>query len=98
MVVYDAETLDEVRNTGQTAGHCFDTYQPFMNSMGSTIFLETGDNYPRGMQIHEIKVKTKDGETSVTRTGRMVYTFKTSHATSATSRDYEFWFTEGETS
>ncbi len=75
-VVFDAETLKVVINTGQTSGHSFDNYLT-VDSKGDFIAIDLGDNYPRGINLHRFFDQR--------RTSKVVYTFKTLHGTTPKS-------------
>lgn len=75
-VVFDANTLEVIRNVGQTSSHSFDNYLT-TNSQGEFLALDLGDNYPRGIHLHKY--------TESTRSSKVVYTFKTQHGTRAQS-------------
>ncbi|MCP4699288.1 MAG: hypothetical protein GY862_20935, partial [Gammaproteobacteria bacterium] len=69
-LVFDAETLDLLKNLGQTSGHSFGN-RLMENPADAFIGLDLGDNYPRGINLHRF---TADDLRS-----RVVYTFKTQH-------------------
>ena len=74
------------------ASHDFDATQPFVTLDGKLLYLATGDNYPRGVLLNQIIDPELDEEAEDFEfLNRIVYTFKTQHATS--EGDYEFWFT-----
>jgi hypothetical protein len=66
--------LSKLQNHGQTSGHSFGNLLT-EDSRGEFIGLDLGDNYPRGVHLHRID---RGGRTS-----RVVYTYKTAHATTA---------------
>ena len=73
-LAYAAKDLQLIKNHGQTSGHSMANYLS-VNSKGNFVALDLGDNYPRGVHLHEFdKAKI---------TSRLVFTFKTEHATSA---------------
>jgi len=71
-VVFDANTLDVLKNLGQTSGHSFENVLT-VNSDNEFVAIDLGDNYPRGVNLHRF---TENGITS-----HVVYTFKTEHST-----------------
>ncbi len=71
-VVFSAKDLSVLRNLGQTSGHSMANLLT-TNSKGVFLGIDLGDNYPRGVHLHEF---TKNQKTS-----RVVFTFKTAHAT-----------------
>ncbi len=75
-VVFDAETLAVVINTGQTSGHSFDNYLT-VDSQGDFLAIDLGDNYPRGINLHRFFDQK--------RISKIVYTFKTLHGTTPKS-------------
>jgi len=75
-VIFDTRSLKLVRNLGQTSGHSFENVLT-VNAAGEFVGIDLGDNYPRGVHLHKF--------TSKTRRSALVYTFKTSHGTSARS-------------
>lgn len=64
--------LSSFRNHGQTSGHSFGNLLT-LGSRGEFIGLDLGDNYPRGVHLHRIANNV--------RTSRVVFTYKTAHAT-----------------
>ncbi|TAE75758.1 MAG: hypothetical protein EAZ85_01720 [Bacteroidetes bacterium] len=73
-VTFDANSLDIIKNTGQTSGHSFDNYLT-KNETGDFIGIDLGDNYPRGINMHRM--------TKEQRSSKLVYTFKTEHGSTA---------------
>ncbi len=73
-VTFDANTLEIIRNLGQTSGHSFDNYLQAGEDT-DFVMIDLGDNYPRGIHLHKLK-----GEQ---RNSRVIYTFKTQHGTTA---------------
>ncbi len=76
-VVFDASSLNMLRNLGQTSGHSLDNILLTGNSQGEFLGLDLGDNYPRGVNLHKFSDASKRS--------RVVYTFKTEHGQSANS-------------
>ena len=72
-VVFDAETLEFTKHTGQTSGHSF-ANQLFTSSYEHSKFIgvDLGDNIPRGINLHSFDNLGKHS--------RVVYNFKTWHA------------------
>ncbi|OJJ20331.1 hypothetical protein BKI52_17870 [marine bacterium AO1-C] len=84
-VVFDANSLTQLKYLGQTSGHSFDNYLT-INQAGQFLGIDLGDNYPRGVNLHRFDEKG--------RRSQVVYTFKTHHGTRATSpagRKYDFY-------
>ncbi|HAS42854.1 MAG TPA: hypothetical protein DCS93_20410 [Microscillaceae bacterium] len=84
-VVFDANTLAQLKYLGQTSGHSFDNYLT-TNQEGKFLALDLGDNYPRGVHLHRFD------ETG--RRSQVVYTFKTQHGSRAVSpagRKYDLY-------
>lgn len=75
-VVLDATTLAVVKNLGQTSGHSFGNFLT-TDSAGKFLGIDLGDNYPRGVHLHRFDEAGREG--------KIVYTFKTEHGTSARS-------------
>jgi hypothetical protein len=73
-LTFSAKDLKLTKNHGQTSGHSMANLLT-VNKKGDFLALDLGDNYPRGVHLHEFD-KSK-------RTSRLVFTFKTRHATSA---------------
>lgn len=73
-VTFDANSLEIIKNTGQTSGHSFDNFLT-KNEAGDFIGIDLGDNYPRGINLHRM---TRDDRSS-----KLVYTFKTEHGSTA---------------
>ena len=69
-VVFDAETLEVVKNHGQTSGHSFDNAL-YPAPDGGFFGADIGDNYPRGVHLHRFTGSERDS--------RVVFTFKTAH-------------------
>jgi hypothetical protein len=76
-VSFDANTLELVRNFGQTSGHSFDNFLT-INQNGEFIGMDLGDNYPRGIHLHKFTANEALGR-------KLVYTFKTQHGTTPQS-------------
>lgn len=72
-VVFDAENLKLLNNTGQTSGHSFGNAMA-VDSDGKFLAIDLGDNYPRGVTLHRFDEKG--------RAGRLLYSVKTAHASS----------------
>lgn len=84
-VIFDANNLKLLRNTGQTSGHSFDNYLT-VNNEGKFLAIDLGDNYPRGINLHRFD--------ETRRHSQVVYTFKTEHGTRAVSpagRKYDYY-------
>lgn len=75
-VVFDATTLNLVRNWGQTSGHSWDSVLT-TNFSGKFLGLDLGDNFPRGVHLHRFDTNNIDD--------CIVSTFKTQHGTTAQS-------------
>lgn len=75
-VVFNANTLAQLKNWGQTSGHSFGTFLT-KNSANEFLAIDLGDNYPRGVNLHRF--------TQTTKNSKVVYAFKTEHGTSPTS-------------
>ena len=75
-VLFDAGDLHQIKNLGQTSGHSFDNLLS-VNTAGEFIGIDLGDNYPRGINLHRFTDKKKSS--------RVIYTFKTAHASRPTS-------------
>lgn len=69
-LVFDAETLNLLKNHGQTSGHSFGN-RLMENPTDAFTGLDLGDNYPRGINLHRF--------TANDLRSRVVYTFKTQH-------------------
>ncbi|MCR9250336.1 MAG: hypothetical protein NXI20_07915 [bacterium] len=83
-VTIDANSLEVIKNLGQTSGHSFDNII-YPDPNGGFIGMDLGDNYPRGINMHKIGDMKRS---------KLVYTFKTAHGTSAKSpagRSYPFY-------
>jgi hypothetical protein len=76
-LIFDASTLNLVKNWGQTASHSF-ANSAFLASDGSYLSLALGDNYPRGIMLSKFTSTTS-------KQSKLVYAFKTKHGTTATS-------------
>ena len=72
-VVLDASDMSVIQNYGQTSGHSLGN-SLHVASDGSFLGADLGDNYPRGIHLHNFSK-------SVRRRGKVVYTFKTKHST-----------------
>ncbi|CAE7430262.1 nup98 [Symbiodinium natans] len=77
--VLDASTLQIISNYGQTSGHSFANSLKVSQKAGWYIGKDLGDNYPRGINLWELKATSKSWQK------RLVYKFKTKHGTSETS-------------
>lgn len=75
--IFADSDLKLIRNLGQTSGHSFDN-QLLITAGGEFIGLDLGDNFPRGINLHSLSEKR--------RSSRVVYTFKTEHGRSPSSR------------
>lgn len=75
-VVLDAATLALVKNLGQTSGHSFGNAMT-VDRDNMFLAIDLGDNYPRGVHLHRFGAQRREG--------KIVYTFKTEHGTSARS-------------
>ncbi len=73
-LTFSAKDLELTHHHGQTSGHSMANFLT-VNKKGNFVALDLGDNYPRGVHLHEFD-KAK-------RTSRLVFTFKTEHATRA---------------
>ncbi|MEY3220334.1 MAG: hypothetical protein RIT27_1691 [Pseudomonadota bacterium] len=74
-VVFDTNTLETIKNHGQTSGHSLEGSVLTTNSNGQFLGIDVGDNYPRGVHLHEFD------DTAIK--SRVVYTFKTAHGTTS---------------
>jgi hypothetical protein len=74
-LVFDANDLTLIKNHQQTSGHSLEGSVLMTNSNGQFLGVDIGDNYPRGVNLHEFD--------ETTRKSRVVYTFKTSHGTTS---------------
>uniref|UniRef100_UPI0011786DCF hypothetical protein n=1 Tax=Crenothrix polyspora TaxID=360316 RepID=UPI0011786DCF len=72
--VFDANTLELVKNWGQTSGHSFENILT-TNPNGEFVGVDLGDNFPRGVHLHKFTGNDKFS--------RVVYTYKTQHGTTA---------------
>ena len=70
-VIFDASTLDLIKNHGQTSGHSFDNVLS-VDSRGNFLALDLGDNFPRGLHLHRFDQNKRHS--------RVVSTFKTAHS------------------
>jgi hypothetical protein len=75
-VVFDSNSLNVLKNFGQTSGHSFENVLT-TNLMGEFIGIDLGDNYPRGINLHKFN--------STNLNSQVVYTFKTQHGTTPAS-------------
>lgn len=73
-LTFSAKDLELTHHHGQTSGHSMANFLT-VNKKGNFVALDLGDNYPRGVHLHEFD-KAK-------RTSRLVFTFKTRHSTRA---------------
>lgn len=73
-LTFSAKDLELTHHHGQTSGHSMANFLT-VNKKGNFVALDLGDNYPRGVHLHEFD-KAK-------RTSRLVFTFKTQHSTRA---------------
>ena len=71
-VTFSAKDLSQFSHLGQTSGHSMANFLT-VSAKGSFLGLDLGDNYPRGVHLHEI--------TKGARSSRLVFTFKTAHST-----------------
>jgi hypothetical protein len=71
-LTFSAKDLELTHHHGQTSGHSMANLLT-VNKKGNFVALDLGDNYPRGVHLHEFD-KAK-------RTSRLVFTFKTQHST-----------------
>lgn len=72
-VVFSARDPATYKNFGQLTGHSFGNLLS-VNSRGEFLGIDLGDCYPRGVHLHKF--------TPVEKKSRVVFTFKTAHATS----------------
>ncbi|CAJ1394400.1 unnamed protein product [Effrenium voratum] len=77
--IIDASTLEMITNYGQTSGHSFANSLLKSNEAGFYIGMDLGDNYPRGVNLWELKAAEKQKKS------KLVYKFKTRHGTNPTS-------------
>ena len=77
--VLNATTLQMITNYGQTSGHSFANSLTVSQKDGWYIGKDLGDNYPRGINLWELKATSRSWKK------RLVYAFKTKHGTSETS-------------
>lgn len=75
-IVFSADTLRKLHNTGQTSGHSFENVLT-VDRGDQFVGIDLGDNYPRGVHLHKF---TRAGRRSA-----VVYTFKTQHGSRAVS-------------
>jgi len=75
-VVFSADSLRLLRNTGQTSGHSFENVLT-VDAAGKFVGIDLGDNYPRGVHLHRFS--------DAGRRSAVVYTFKTRHGSRAVS-------------
>ena len=68
--LFNTETLQMVKNHGQTSGHSFGS-SLMLRSDGSFMGMDLGDNYPRGVHCWNFDDKRIEDRT--------VYSFKTQH-------------------
>ncbi|MBW7858171.1 MAG: hypothetical protein H3C43_07765 [Leptonema sp. (in: Bacteria)] len=68
-VVFDANSLNLIKNLGQTSGHSFGNF--LINDGNGFVAIDLGDNYPRGVHLHRLDENRK--------ASRVVFTFKTEH-------------------
>jgi len=73
-LAFRTKDLSLVRNHGQTSGHSM-ANSLTLNKKGQFLGVDLGDNYPRGVHLHTFD--------KASRTSRLVFTFKTAHATRA---------------
>lgn len=80
-LVFDGLNGD-LQNLGQTSSHSFGN-SVVMGSDGNFLGMDLGDNFPRGINVWR---KSPDPAQHIA--NKVVYTFKTKHATSAGSNNY----------
>lgn len=73
-LAFRAKDLTLVRHHGQTSGHSM-ANSLTVNKKGQFLAVDLGDNYPRGVHLHTFD--------KASRQSRLVFTFKTAHATGA---------------
>lgn len=78
-IVLNASTLELISNYGQTSGHSFANSLQVSSKEGWYLGMDLGDNYPRGVNLWELKGDSRSWRK------KLVYTFKTKHGTSPTS-------------
>ncbi|MAG55591.1 MAG: hypothetical protein CMJ83_04795 [Planctomycetes bacterium] len=69
-VTFAAKTLKVIGMLGQTSGHSKGSFLT-VNAKGSFLGMDLGDNYPRGLHLHEF-AKGR-------RTSKVIFTYKTAH-------------------
>lgn len=74
-VIFDANSLNLIKNLGQTSGHSFGNF--LINDDDGFVAIDLGDNYPRGVHLHRLDENRK--------VGRVVFSFKTEHGNTAKS-------------
>eukprot|EP01062_Namystynia_karyoxenos_P035229 TRINITY_DN25833_c0_g1_i1.p1 TRINITY_DN25833_c0_g1~~TRINITY_DN25833_c0_g1_i1.p1 ORF type:complete len:1113 (+),score=184.01 TRINITY_DN25833_c0_g1_i1:91-3429(+) len=74
--IWNTETLLHDRRYSQTTSHCW-THSTSVQRNGDYLTVDLGDNYPRGISVI--------GWSDAAKKSKLVYTFKTKHATSQSS-------------
>ena len=74
-VIYDANTLEQVRPPWEASGHSWDNVMTH-TQQGQFLAMDLGDNFPRGIHLHRFDHQRTES--------RVVYTFKTQHHTAPT--------------
>ena len=72
-VVLDGKDMSVVEHRGQTSSHSFGN-SLHMGENGKFVGADIGDNFPRGINVHQFSKTSK-------KRSRVVYTFKTRHCT-----------------
>jgi hypothetical protein len=80
-VVFPANDPAKYKNFGQLSGHSFGNMLG-VNAAGEFIGVDLGDCYPRGVNLHKF--------TAAARASRVVFTFKTQHATSPSNNSPKY--------
>ncbi|MDW8306887.1 MAG: hypothetical protein RML34_07480 [Leptospiraceae bacterium] len=80
--VMDAESLAITKNYGIITGHSFGNAMS-INHEGKFLAIDLGDNYPRGVHLHRFDEKNHES--------KVVYTFKTEHASGPRSSAGQFF-------
>ncbi len=84
--IFDTETLDLIKDHGQTASHSFGLVLTTTKDNSQFLTLDLGDNYPRGILL------SRFDDTS--RAGAVVYSYKTYHKEGATNTNDNRTYTE----